>query len=498
MKPRKPRRVNGSKAKISHVSIPKISLSEIERYSLDELLSHDWEIDIDEIQPAPENDLLYRPFDAVHNADDRGMVRTVKKDGLLVALTITLDGFILSGHRRYSAAMLAHKAAVRCRFHPIRRADEPGEFVRLLRESNQQRVKSLDEQLREELHDANPDEAYQSLIDHRRASSAVSVAALKIEGTKLRSRISDAKRFLLEAIRKVLDDRREFWPLSDRQVHYALLNDPPLRHANKADSVYANDRQSYQSLCELLTRARLAGEIPFEAIGDETRPVVTWNVYADAGSFIREQLDQFLKGYWRDLQQSQPNHIEIVGEKNTLGGILRPVAMKYCIPMTTGRGYCSLSPRHGMVKRFRRSDKEKLIVLIVSDFDPDGEEIAQSFARSLRDDFGIEDVHPIKVALTSEQVERFNLSPVMTAKTTSSNYAKFAKKFGDTVFEVEALQPADLQQILTKAIDSVLDLGLFNKELDAEKRDAAFLQGVRRTVQGTLKTLDLTQYVKGA
>ena len=481
---------------ITHVRFPTISLAEINNYTLAELVSHDWLIDLADIQPAPDNDLIYQPFD-INNADDRGLVEAVKKDGVLDPLEITLDGFILSGHRRNAAALLAHETAVPCHFHPIHRSADPDEFVRLLRTFNHQRVKSSDERLREELLDADPDEAYESLIEHRRASSLVSVSPLDIIGTKRRSRISDAKQPFLDAIKAVLDDRRKFWPLSDRQVHYALLNDPPLRHANKPDSVYANDPQSYHSLCELLTRARLALEIPFEAIDDETRAVIVWTVHADAGSFIRTQLDDFLKGYWRNLQQSQPNHIEIVAEKNTLGGILRPVAAKYCIPMTTGRGYCSLPPRHKMVQRFQRSGREKLIVLMVSDFDADGEEIAHSFARSLRDDFGVETVHPIKVALTADQVEQFKLPPVMTAKKGSSNYSKFVKKYGDNVFEVEALQPTELQKILTKAIDSVLDIGTFNKELDAEKQDAAFLQGVRRTVQETLKTVDLTQYAKG-
>ena len=246
-----------------------------------------------------------------------------------------------------------------------------------------------------------------------------------------------------------------------------------------------------------MTRARLAGEIPFEALDDETRAIIIWSVHAEASSFIGKQLDEFLKGYWRDLQQSQPNHIEIVAEKNTLGAILRPVAAKYCIPMTTGRGFCSIPPRQKMVQRYQRSGKEKLVVLIISDFDPDGEEIAHSFARSLRDDFGVEAVHPIKVALNSSHVAQFKLPPGGKAKITSSNYEKFVEKYGDNVFEVEALQPTDLQKILTNTIDSVIDRGMFNKELDAEKQGAAFLQGVRRTVQETLKTVDLTQFAKG-
>src|SRR5262249_55952988 len=152
----------------------------------------------------------------------------------------------------------------------------------------------------------------------------------------------------------------------------------------KAGSRYANDLQSYKNLSDLLTRARLAGAVPMNAIDDETRPVVTWNVHRDPGPFVRRKLDGFLKGYYRDLQQSQPNHVEIVGEKNTIDNIVRPVAMEYCVPLTIGRGYSSLPPRDKMAKRFRRSGKEQLILLVLSDFDPEGEDIAHSFARSMR------------------------------------------------------------------------------------------------------------------
>ena len=58
-----------------------------------------------------------------------------------------------------------------------------------------------------------------------------------------------------------------------------------------------------------------------------------------------------------------------------------------------------------MAQRFKKSGKDKLVLLMVSDFDPDGEEIAHSFARSMRDDFGVADIHPIKVALTAAQVK---------------------------------------------------------------------------------------------
>lgn len=446
------------------------------------------ECPIDELKPSPENDRLYRPVD-VDDPEIIALAESIAEHGVREPLVATLDGWILSGHRRHAAARLAGLKTVPCRIEPIRRSDDIDQFVKLLREYNRQRDKTADEKLREELVSANPDEAYEALLAHRRQQAQVAAPSLAIVGYKKRCEITGAKKPMLDAILHVLEQRREFWPLSDRQIHYALLNDPPLRHARKPDSTYVNDKRSYQSLTELLTRARLSGFVPMEAIADETRPVVTWDVHRDSRGFIRRELDGFLKGYFRNLMQSQPNHIEILGEKNTLLSILRPVAMRYCIPLTVGRGYSSLPPRHALAERYRRSGCEKLVLLIVSDFDPDGEEIAHSFARSMRDDFFVENIHAIKVALTAEQVERYRLPPNMTAKEQSSNYKKFVARHGRQVFEVEALQPAQLQDELRRAIDAVIDVPAFNAELDREKQDAAYLSGVRTTVHKTLHGL---------
>jgi hypothetical protein len=282
-------------------------------------------------------------------------------------------------------------------------------------------------------------------------------------------------------------------PLSDRAIHYALLNDPPLKHASKPKSVYDNTKQSYNALTELLTRARIAGQIPMNAICDETRPVTVWSVFREPAAYLRKELNQFLKGYWRDLLQSQPNHIELVCEKNTVEPIVRKVAMEYCLPLTSGRGYCSLPPRAAMAARFRKSGKQKLVLPMLSDFDPDGEEIVHSFARSMRDDFGIKNIHALKVALTREQVVEHKLPPQMVAKTTSVHHAKFTAKHGDNVFELEALAPETLQQIVREAVDSVLDIEAFNAELEAEKSDSVFLEGVRQTVRRTLAASGIGQ-----
>lgn len=142
-----------------------------------------------------------------------------------------------------------------------------------------------------------------------------------------------------------------------------------------------------------------------------------------------------------------------------------------------------------MATRFRMSGKEWLILLILSDFDSEGEDIAHSFARSMRDDIDIHQIKPIKVALTRVQVEELGLPPILKAKTSSSRYEGFASENWDEVFEPEAVPPGQLQTILRNAIDSVIDVAAFNAEIEAEKRDASFLDAARRTSRDLLLNL---------
>jgi hypothetical protein len=437
---------------------------------------------VSEIRPSPENDLLYRPIDP-NDPDTLALEASIKEFGVKESLLITLDNFIISGHRRHFVCRRLGIEEVPIRVEPITREDPL--FLKLLRECNRQRVKSADEVLREEALAAGAEAAYDELLSQRIARSEVDVEAIALEGHKRRCQISTAKWPMLLAMQKIITMLRDYWPLTDRQIHYNLLNDPPLRHASKPNSRYVNDEKSYNDTTDMLTRGRLEGQIPWNAIGDETRPVCTWDVFASPGPFIREKLSDFMKGYARDLLRSQPNHIEIVGEKNTVESIIRPVAMEFTIPYTIGRGYSSLDPRRKMYLRYIRSGKMKLILLILSDFDAEGEDIPHSFARSMRDDFGIQDIVPVKVGLTHAQTLGAGLHP-NRLKATSSRAPKFREKYGEDTYELEAVPPATLQQYLRDVITSILDVDAYNAEVDRERQDAAYLAEVRRTSLGFL------------
>lgn len=432
---------------------------------------------VESLLHPPENDDVYKPI-CLDDPAVLSLAESVRKHGVKEPLIVTLDNYVLSGNRRLVASRLAGLAEVPCILEPITRADP--KFLLMLTECNRQRVKTADELAREAVVAVNADDAHRQLRQYRVAAAMGDFEPIDIEGEVKRHKISGAKKPMLLAALSVISARRRFWPLTLRSVHYALLNDPPMRNAGGRGKRYANDLHSYKDLSDLLIRARLEGALTWDAIDDPTRPVTVWDVHRAVGTYVEREVGGFLKSYWRDLQQSQPRHLEIVGEKNTIANVIRPVASDYCIPMTLGRGYCSGSPRKKIVERFEASGRDSLVLLVLSDFDPEGEDVAHSLARSLRDEFDVPDVCLVKVTLTAEQVKEYNLPTVLTAKKGSSRRKKFVEKYGEAVHELEALSPEVMQLLLRDAVQSVLDVDAFDAELAAEREDAAALERLRR------------------
>ena len=438
---------------------------------------------IDQIMQAPENESIYDNF-GVANSDDWELVESIRANGLLEPLVITADKVLLSGHRRRAAARYLGLKTV-----PVRMQEEvffqnlsKQERLNLLRLYNQQREKSASEKIREAMVGVDPSMAHVEIkiFNQRRKALNSSSGEITITGVKKRSKITTSQ--FLQAAIAVIEKEKEYWPLSVRRVHYLLLNDPPLCHDSKPDSKYVNTQNCYKKLTNLLSRARLKGEVRIEAIEDSTRPVLEGGGFNTVGQYINQEIEYFLTGYNRNLQQGQPHHIEIILEKNALRTVLERVAREYCIPITTTRGYASIPPRYEVSRRYKQSGKTKLILLCLTDFDPDGDEIAESFSRSMRDDFYIRNIQSFKVALTREDIEKYDLPSDMDAKKTSPNYKKFFERYGSNrAVELDAAPVELLQDKLRQAIESVLDMDEFNEQIKTQKQDAIEIYA-RRTV----------------
>jgi hypothetical protein len=225
-------------------------------------------VEISDIKPSPENDDIYGAIDP-KDLDFINLQIDIAENGVREAIQVSMDGFIVSGHRRYKAATEAGLESVPVIYRALRRLGQTeAEWKRVLRAFNHQRVKSASVRLRETLLDVDPDLAYRQLITDREVRERDAPPRIEITGRKVRSGVSDRKQEFLQACINVINSMQAFWPVSDRRVHYALLNDPPLRNSSSGSqrARYGNGSKSYGDLTDMLTRARLAGQIPWEAI----------------------------------------------------------------------------------------------------------------------------------------------------------------------------------------------------------------------------------------
>jgi ParB-like nuclease family protein len=410
-----------------------------------------------QVKVAYENDLLDEQF-VFPSADDLALVKSIEELGIQEPLTLSADGILLSGYRRFAAAKVLKLEEVPVRFNDTVFSElSTTEKLSELRSFDQQGEKAPDKKFPEALIRIFPREGSSRKRYYRFIYNLCNTLS-EDDAEKSRKRPRTTTTQFLKALQEVIPDNTDSWPLTVRRIHYLLLNDPPLRHDKKPNSRYRNDHKSYQALANLLIRGRLANVVLPDAIEDMARPIHL----CDGFSSFQELTDVFSAGSPRGLMQGQPHYIEIILEKNALRLIIEEEARNYCIPVTSGRSFSSLSSRADLYARYRNSGCSKLILLMLTDFDPAGEQIAASFARSMRDDFCLKDISAIKVALTAEDVEKHNLPSNLDTKPSSPNCKKFVKKYGHKAVELEAAPVTLLQQKLRDAIESVIDVTEFN------------------------------------
>jgi ParB-like nuclease family protein len=184
---------------------------------------------IEAIKPSPENDKIYGKIDE----DDEmslALADSIRERGLEEPLILTADGYILSGHRRFAVCKDVMDE-IPCRIKPdIRRIGNP-DYMRDLIAYNPQRVKSVGTILRGAiLRDSTTLADTQAAISRVNATHEPTVKPdyIKVPGHKAIGSIGFGQRDLLKAVQRIVHHLGSYWPLSIRQIHYRLLNDPPL------------------------------------------------------------------------------------------------------------------------------------------------------------------------------------------------------------------------------------------------------------------------------
>jgi hypothetical protein len=148
--------------------------------------------------------------------------------------------------------------------------------------------------------------------------------------------------------------------------------------------------------------------------------------------------------------------------------------------MQIGRGYSGPSIFHKIADRFNKSQKDELTLLIISDYDPEGLDLARDAVVTLRDMWDVE-VNYHRVAVTREQIDELDLAEDFNpAKDTSTRFNTFVRETGGTrTWECEALPPDYLQEALTEVIEQNMNIEIFEAEQEHEKKDVEELHRLR-------------------
>jgi hypothetical protein len=455
---------------------------------------------IDDLKPSPENSGLYRTRTSETNSDRKRLVESIRKTkGIQAPLLVSRDGFIVSGHERWAASDEASCWNVPIIVLDLRRCEHtPDSWLAILREHNTGREKTLDERIREKIVDVKPDEAMRAVSDDQveRATPKTKTVTLPDE-VKTRARITSQTRDFADAIKCILTGvLKDVRPVNERAIHYRLL--PPLNvrtSRGKRGFVYGNNKRSSDALSRMLTRLRVCGEVPWEWICDETRPVRVCPTWPDAAEFLGEKMDRLYTGFARDLMQSQSAHYEIIIEKMTVKGFIDRVADRYTIPTVCLRGNSGIDARYQLAQRHLESGKKGLVLFVLTDCDPAGDTICTSTVQSLRDDFGITNVKAIRVAMTHAQADEQGVSQsldVMLAKE-SSVTPKFIKLHGRSdCYELEAVSPEVLSRWLDEEIRGNIDIDAYNSEVEFQAADVAKIRATRTATLEVIRTSEAT------
>ena len=239
--------------------------------------------------------------------------------------------------------------------------------------------------------------------------------------------------------------------LTLRQLYYQLVT----RNA------VSNTERSYKNLSTLVSDARLAGFMDWEAIEDRVRQPRTPGEFANLDELIRAAISSYRLPRWK----GQDFYVELWVEKDALAGVLAPLASEFHVTLMVNRGYSSQSAMFESAQRFLGPMRDPLLFYL-GDHDPSGEDMVRDIEDRLIM-FGVSHIRVEKLALTMEQVKLYN-PPPNPAKITDPRASAYISKHGNSSWEVDALPPEVLSGIIRRAFEKVIDPRRMNTIIEKE------------------------------
>jgi hypothetical protein len=283
-----------------------------------------------------------------------------------------------------------------------------------------------------------------------------------IEYKKIRMRGETLE--LINNIQEIIDEyQSDGYSLTLRQVYYQLV----------ARGFIPNNDRQYKMVGNAVNDGRLSGLIDWYAIEDRTRYVRKNSHWSSPADIIKTALRSYYKNHWKD----QDYYVEVWVEKDALIGIVQDIASQWDVPCFSCRGYTSQSEMWAGARRFiDEQDQGKSNILIhLGDHDPSGIDMSRDIQERLG--FFGANVQVNRIALNRDQIDEYN-PPPNPAKITDSRAASYIKKHGKTSWELDALKPEILKNIIEAEIRDYVDVELFEAVDATVQKEKRQLQAI--------------------
>lgn len=230
-------------------------------------------------------------------------------------------------------------------------------------------------------------------------------------------------------------------PMTVRQVFYQLVT---------RGVIEKSEIEYHRTVIRLMTEMRLAGDLPYDWIIDESRRVRVTRTYDS----VADAIEQTARFYRRSALAQSSDYLEVWLEKDALAGVLWDVTSDYDVPLMVSRGMPSLTFLHGSAQAIQRAAEEgkQAFIYQFGDHDPSGVLIPRSIERRLAEmceRLECPPPHVERVALTAAQIKQHGL-PTRPTKRVGNRHAK---GFAGRSVELDALPPRILRDMVRRVIE---------------------------------------------
>lgn len=260
-----------------------------------------------------------------------------------------------------------------------------------------------------------------------------------------------------------------------------------LYYQHVARGLIENTEKSYKKMGNIINDARLAGLMDWDAIEDRTRNLQSLATWGSPISIIRSAR----AGYREDKWRLQPNRVEVWVEKDALVGVIEGICNQYEVAFFACRGYTSQSEMRSAATRINEyiDNGQDVTIIHLGDHDPSGIDMT----RDITDRMGLflesnyADVN--RIALNINQINQYN-PPPNPAKITDSRFDEYQKIYGDESWELDALEPRVIADLIEEEILALRDEDKWTEALQLEQANKEALRKVERNWGRVLDMVD--------